>query len=127
MYCELFVLFVIAAPVAPKPSHRAKTNRKSATPDSSLTAVVTEESDCTGDSGMGTGSGTAPYEVIEWRKAIQYPPPGIYMCIHNMAFLAQKYVCIILFYSSTEKTSHSYQPIRRETRDDGMSYKFLTN
>ena len=37
-----------------------------------------EESDQTGDSGMGSGSGTTKYGSIkEWKEAIQNPPPGI--------------------------------------------------
>ena len=39
-----------------------------------------EESDQTGDSGMGSGSGATKYGTItEWKEAIQNPPPG--MCI----------------------------------------------
>ena len=42
--------------------------------------TATEESDQTGDSGMGTGSGTTLYGTIEeWKESIQNPPPG--MCI----------------------------------------------
>ena len=41
-----------------------------------------EEGDQTGDSGIGTGSGTTRYgTVAEWKKAIQNPPPGIYVYI----------------------------------------------
>ena len=43
-----------------------------------------DESDQTGDSGMGTGSGATKYGTIEeWKEAIQNPPPGmcIYCCI----------------------------------------------
>ena len=40
-----------------------------------------DESDSTGDSGMGTGSGTTKYGSIkEWKEAIQNPPPGI--CVY---------------------------------------------
>jgi hypothetical protein len=46
---------------------------------------------------MGTGSGTAAYEVIVWKNAIQHPPP--------------------------ERRTHSYQTIRRETRDDDEMYQ----
>jgi hypothetical protein len=38
--------------------------------------VATEEEDQTGDSGMGTGSGTTSYGTIEeWKGSIQNPPP----------------------------------------------------
>ena len=42
-----------------------------------------EENDHTGDSGIGTGSGTAQYGTHdEWRNALKNPPPGKYqyMC-----------------------------------------------
>ena len=40
-----------------------------------------DESDKTGDSGMGSGSGATKYGPIEeWKEAIQNPPPG--MCIY---------------------------------------------
>jgi hypothetical protein len=40
--------------------------------------VATEEEDQTGDSGMGTGSGTTSYGTIEeWKGSIQNPPPGM--------------------------------------------------
>lgn len=86
-------------PVAPKPSCKAKQNpRQINTPElNSSLSTVTEESDWTGDSGMGTGSGTAAYEVIVWKNAIQHPPP--------------------------ERRTHSYQTIRRETRDDDEMYQ----
>ena len=35
------------------------------------------DEDVTGDSGMGTGSGSAQYEDVEtWRQALDNPPPG---------------------------------------------------
>ena len=38
-----------------------------------------EEEDGTGDSGRGTGSGTAKYgDIQEWREAMENPPQGIY-------------------------------------------------
>ena len=42
-----------------------------------LQVGVDEESDHTGDSGKGTGSGTTQLE--EWKKGIQNPPPGVYI------------------------------------------------
>ena len=127
VYFSALHVFTYAAPVAPKPSHRAKANGQNGTSGSSSTVAVAEESDCTGDSGMGTGSGTGPYEVIEWRKAMLHPPPGIYTCVYT-AWHSLHRKRFVYYYDSTtystERQSHSYQPIRRETRDDGMSYKF---
>ena len=39
--------------------------------------TATEGDDQTGDSGMGTGSGSADYVLNEWRQALTHPPPGI--------------------------------------------------
>jgi hypothetical protein len=82
MSCVLLCsVSITTAPVAPKPSCKAKQNpRQINTPElNSSLSTVTEESDWTGDSGMGTGSGTTAYEVIVWKNAIQHPPPGIYI------------------------------------------------
>ena len=38
------------------------------------TEAATEEDDCTGDSGVGTGSGSAKY-VEDWKRGITKPPP----------------------------------------------------
>ena len=39
-----------------------------------------DENDQTGDSGMGSGSGTTKYGTVEqWKEAIQNPPPGVYI------------------------------------------------
>ena len=36
------------------------------------------ENDQTGDSGMGSGSGSGQYGAVnEWKRAIRHPPPGI--------------------------------------------------
>ena len=43
-----------------------------------VTEAVVEENDQTGDSGMGTGSGSANYGTCEvWKNAMNNPPPGI--------------------------------------------------
>jgi hypothetical protein len=40
------------------------------------TEAATEEDDCTGDSGVGTGSGSAKYgDVEDWKRGITKPPP----------------------------------------------------
>ena len=40
------------------------------------TEAATEEDDCTGDSGVGTGSGSAKYgDVEDWKREITKPPP----------------------------------------------------
>ena len=40
------------------------------------TETATEEDDCTGDSGVGTGSGSAKYgDVEDWKRGITKPPP----------------------------------------------------
>ena len=40
--------------------------------------VVAEESDRTGESGIGTGSGTTRYgTVAEWKEAMENPPEGV--------------------------------------------------
>ena len=50
-----------------------------------LDETATDESDHTGDSGKGTGSGTTKYGTIqEWKESIQNPPPG--MCIVRYVF-----------------------------------------
>ena len=42
--------------------------------------AATEERDCTGDSGIGTGSGVTKYGTREeWKESIQNPPPGMYI------------------------------------------------
>ena len=43
-------------------------------PPKNTTTVVDDQ---TGDSGMGTGSGSAEYVLNEWRQAMTRPPPGI--------------------------------------------------
>lgn len=60
---------------------------------SPVSEEAVEEQDCTGDSGMGTGSGSGQYGSLEeWKDAMQHPPP--------------------------EKPEHSYQPLRREITAD---------
>ena len=40
------------------------------------TEAAMEEDDCTGDSGVGTGSGSAKYgDVEDWKRGITKPPP----------------------------------------------------
>ena len=58
MCCHVLVCFTIIAPLPPK----------------NTTTVVDDQ---TGDSGMGTGSGSAEYVLNEWRQAMTHPPPGI--------------------------------------------------
>lgn len=49
-----------------------------------LDETATDETDQTGDSGKGTGSGTAKYGSIEeWKKGIQNPPPGMHIALHT--------------------------------------------
>jgi len=41
------------------------------------------DEDVTGDSGMGTGSGSAQYEDVKaWRQAMHNPPPGGLYTLH---------------------------------------------
>ena len=68
------------------------TNRVNQLPSQNTSEVAIEEQDCTGDSGMGTGSGSDQYGGLEeWKNAMQDPPP---------------------------ESEHSYQPLRRETTDN---------
>ena len=61
-------------------------------PQDNSSEVAIEEQDCTGDSGMGTGSDSDQYGGLEeWKNAMQDPPP---------------------------ESEHSYQPLRRETTHD---------
>ena len=87
------VLFHYAAPIPPKYSPRLApknlANSEMCRPTSSVCMLsqmgadetaTEEEGDQTGDSGMGTGSGTTKYGTIEeWKKGIQNPPPGMYI------------------------------------------------
>ena len=41
-----------------------------------------DDDDQTGDSGMGTGSGSAEYgDRNAWKSAIKHPPPGIWLTL----------------------------------------------
>ena len=47
-----------------------------------LVATCTDDEDQTGDSGMGTGSGTNSDGTIEeWKRAIQNPPGMCKLCL----------------------------------------------
>jgi hypothetical protein len=63
-----------------------------------VSEVTIEENDWTGDSGMGTGSGSTWYGTRdEWRDALKNPPP--------------------------EQPEHLYTSIREDTRDRDQSYQ----
>jgi hypothetical protein len=63
-----------------------------------VSEVTIEENDWTGDSGMGTGSGSTRYGTRdEWREALKNPPP--------------------------EQPEHLYTSIREDTRDRDQSYQ----
>lgn len=136
-FTVLYMLFPVChfcpytAPVAPKKFSYKSNPRHTATPHTHhflLTVpkdmllavteeVAIEEDDQTGDSGMGTGSGTGQYEALdEWKGALQNPPPGMYAfiqcCVSGTTMTA------IVF--TAERREHSYMPIRRETTDEGI-------
>ena len=50
-----------------------------------------EDDDWTGDSGMGTGSGSAADETAVWKKAMKNPPPGMCQCY--------TYTCICMIFA----------------------------
>ena len=83
-----------------------------------VSEVMIEENDWTGDSGMGTGSGSTWYGTRdEWRDALKNPPPGVYNIGHNsMVSIRMKSLSSIY----TEQPEHLYTSIREDTRDRGI-------
>ena len=73
---------------------------------------IDDESDQTGDSGMGSGSGATKYGTIkEWKEAIQNPPPGMYRFL--LLLYSEWSFCV-------DTHEHGYQSIMVETTDTGM-------
>lgn len=83
-----------SSPPTPRPRSTGIRNRSGA-----FIETAVEEEDWTGDSGMGTGSGTASYEaVFEWRQALKQPPPGMYLAKSNSYIMCGSYIHIIYMY-----------------------------
>ena len=66
--------------------------------------TATEESDQTGDSGMGTGSGTSKYGTVEeWKKNLL---PGMCKALHTPVYFEDCF---------TDTRGHRYQSQSTET------------
>ena len=74
-----------------------------------LQVGLDEESDQTGDSGKGTGSGTTQRE--EW---IRNPPPGVCIALHTLVYFGGWIFCCI------ETREHHYQSILTDSTKKGM-------
>ena len=74
-----------------------------------LQVGLDKESDQTGDSGKGTGSGTTERE--EW---IRNPPPGVCIALHTLVCFEGWIFCCI------EPREHHYQSLLTDSTKEGM-------
>ena len=80
-----------------------------------VSEVTIEENDWTGDSGMGTGSGSTRYGTRdEWREALKNPPPGVYIVNNSMGTIHKFIQTHCLLHRTTRAFIHVNQ--RRHKR-----------